>query len=235
MKASKMMWLLFQLALPLVGMGLPLAAWVGGCEIVFPYPWLTVCVLVLWATVPTAGVFYLDGKIGTACEVLAILSLFCSLAWLFCLLFGGGWLVLIGILCCICTAVTAWHVLETKWMRVLSAVLGGLSLLPIAFVGFWVFIFSMFSLSEQTVLQTAVSPDGTYLAQLIDDDQGAMGGATYVTVFSADKSLNFLVFALQGKPQVVYQGGWGEGFDKPFVWIDENTLRMGDKIIDVTE
>lgn len=68
---------------------------------------------------------------------------------------------------------------------------------------------SLGDLTENTVVQTLESPDGTYIAQVISSDQGAMGGNTLVEVYP------------KGKPrqkQRVYMGDWGEHTTMEIYW-----------------
>lgn len=74
---------------------------------------------------------------------------------------------------------------------------------------------SLGDLTENTVVQTLESPDGTYIAQVISSDQGAMGGNTLVEVYPT------------GKPrqrQRVYMGGWGEHTAMQIYWKTDTCL-----------
>lgn len=77
------------------------------------------------------------------------------------------------------------------------------------------FILSVGGLAENTVVQTLKSPDGTYIAQVISSDQGAMGGNTLVEVYP------------KGKPrqkQRVYMGQWGEHTTMEIYWETDTCL-----------
>lgn len=77
------------------------------------------------------------------------------------------------------------------------------------------FILSVGGLAENTVVQTLESPDGTYIAQVISSDQGAMGGNTLVEVYP------------KGKPrqkQRVHMGEWGEHSTMEICWKTDTCL-----------
>lgn len=78
-------------------------------------------------------------------------------------------------------------------------------------------------LSANTVVQTIPSPDGSYYAKIIDSDQGAMGGNTFVDVYS-EAEINVLLFRLEKKPQRVYTGYWGEYKNLCVTWKDNGCL-----------
>lgn len=77
------------------------------------------------------------------------------------------------------------------------------------------FSVSVGGLAENKVVQTLESPDGTYIAQVISSDQGAMGGNTLVEVYP------------KGKPrqkQRVYMGEWGEHAYMEIRWESDTCL-----------
>ncbi len=66
------------------------------------------------------------------------------------------------------------------------------------------------------------SPDGSRYAVVIESDQGALGGATWVDV--VEKPGKFLFFTIQGSSQRVYVGRWGEQYSIRVAWQDGDTL-----------
>ena len=71
------------------------------------------------------------------------------------------------------------------------------------------------NLSEETVVQTLVSPDGSYEARVIDIDSGALGGDTVVEV----QKIGVLT-----KAEQIYVGEWGEYQHMEIYWKDDNCL-----------
>ena len=66
-------------------------------------------------------------------------------------------------------------------LKVVALVLSALMILPIGFFSFIALIFG--NIGQNTVVQTVESPSGKYYAQVIDSDQGALGGDTLVDVY----------------------------------------------------
>ena len=110
---------------------------------------------------------------------------------------------------------------EPLALKVVVLVLSALMILPICFFSFIALIFGNFG--QNTVVQTVESPSGKYYAQVIDSDQGALGGDTHVDVYQ-DCGINALVFKIEKKPQRVYFGEWGEFNNMQIHWKDDNCL-----------
>ncbi len=96
-----------------------------------------------------------------------------------------------------------------------------LVILPTAFFSFLSLAFG--DIAQNTVVKTVKSPDGYYYAQVIDSDQGAMGGNTFVHVHKKEK-LDAIIFKIQTKPQRVYTGKWGEFENMEIYWEDDGCL-----------
>lgn len=106
-------------------------------------------------------------------------------------------------------------------LKVVSSVLSALMVLPI---GFFCFIAMTFGdIGQNTVVQTAESPNGKYYAQVIDSDQGALGGDTFVDVYKKS-GINVLLFRIEKKPQRVYFGDWGVFENMQIYWKDDRCL-----------
>ena len=87
-------------------------------------------------------------------------------------------------------------------------------------------------LSANTVVQTIPSPDGSHYAQIIDSDQGAMGGNTFVEV-CASEELDALLFKIKKKPWQVYSGDWGEAHSLQIRWKDNRTLDINSVLYEI--
>ena len=79
------------------------------------------------------------------------------------------------------------------------------------------------SIGQNTVVQIVESPSGKYYAQVIDSDQGALGGDTLVDV-DEKSGINVILFKIEKKPQRVYSGDWGECNDMQIDWKDDDCL-----------
>lgn len=89
---------------------------------------------------------------------------------------------------------------------------------------FLLFLLSLRGISENTVVMTQESPEGTYFVQVIDSDQGALGGATLVEVYENRK-----IFGRYKKVERVYMGEWGEWQTMNIYWKDEHCLVINDR------
>lgn len=83
-------------------------------------------------------------------------------------------------------------------------------------------VFGDFGLN--TVARELISPERTYIAYVIDSDQGALGGDTFVEVQDMKKRWNVLIGQFQESPRRIYSGEWKEYQTMEIEWKDENTL-----------
>ena len=125
--------------------------------------------------------------------------------------------ILVYIACCVHLSIKFGKPLVLKRI---SLILFILALLPICFFGFIAFIFRDFG--QNTVVQSIQSPDGVYYAQVIDNDQGGLGGGTFVDVYKKGTDLYF--FNIAKRPQRIYNGDWGEFMDMQIYWKDDSRL-----------
>ena len=86
------------------------------------------------------------------------------------------------------------------------------------------------SIGENTVLQSIPSPDGKQVAQVIDSDQGALGGGSIIEVIY--RSADLFLLRIEDTQQV-YFGKWGESFDMEVSWRDDDTLLINGRPYDV--
>ena len=106
-------------------------------------------------------------------------------------------------------------------LKIVALVLSALMILPICFFSFIALIFG--DIGQNTVVQTVESPNREYYAQVIDSDQGALGGDTLVDVYKKS-GVNLILFKIEKKPQRVYFGDWGEFNNMKIHWKDNNCL-----------
>lgn len=74
-----------------------------------------------------------------------------------------------------------------------------------------------------SVVQSLISPCGSYEAMLIDIDEGALGGSTVVDVKDVSRSFD-LGFARFDSVKRVYRTGWGAYETMTLSWQDDDTL-----------
>jgi hypothetical protein len=105
-------------------------------------------------------------------------------------------------------------------LQIIAVTVFCLILIP---VGLGTFFSLLFDWSSNTVVQTVPSPKKYHYAEVIDHDEGALGGATIVKVHEPPK-LDVIVFYISKKPQTVYYGDWGEFETMRIQWKTERCL-----------
>ena len=89
---------------------------------------------------------------------------------------------------------------------------------------FLVMLFLPFVLGYRTAVQTVTSVDRNYRADVVEVNEGALGGDTIVEVCDLRKQFDSMVFLFQKKPQIVYWGDWGEFQTMKLEWKSEQVL-----------
>ena len=97
-------------------------------------------------------------------------------------------------------------------LKTVSLILSVLLVKPVCFIC----LFS-FGFGDTNTVQTVESPSKKYYAQVIDDDQGALGGATLVNVCE-NSGINAILFKIKKKPKTVYRGNWSEYKNMQIYW-----------------
>ena len=120
--------------------------------------------------------------------------------------------------CCIYLVV---KYVKPRALKVSALILPGIMTLPLLWISFFGFFFG--NIGKNTVVQTIYSPNEAYYAQLIDSDQGALGGATIVDVHEKG-GINTFIFKTEKKAHRIYSGRWGEFEDMQIYWKDEECL-----------
>ena len=107
---------------------------------------------------------------------------------------------------------------------VIKTVFAILSILYICFLCVILFFRLLFgSFGENTVVMTVESPSKEYYAEVIDSDQGALGGNTFVDVY--EKSIiETSVLTVCKKPKRIYSGKWGEYKKMQIYWENDTCI-----------
>ena len=155
----------------------------------------------------------------------ALLSPLSLLNAVFCMIECSGisriWVAASASICIVCCLVLTVKHGKPLALKMIALVLSGLMILPVSFFGFMLLTFG--NIGQNTVVKSVESPNGVYYAQVIDSDQGALGGDTLVDVYE-NKQINALIFKLYKTPQRVYCGDWGEFENMQIHWKDDNCL-----------
>lgn len=130
-------------------------------------------------------------------------------------------LVLIsGWVCICCCGYLTIKYAKPKILKIVALILAGLLAMPI---GLFSLFAVFFPIGQNTVVKTVESPSGRYYAQVIDSDQGALGGDTIVNVH--EKSvINLLLLQIEKKPQQVYFGDWGAFKNMKIYWKNDHCI-----------
>ncbi len=134
-------------------------------------------------------------------------------------------IVCMGI-CFICSAVIAEKACCSSKTKILSVLISTALSVPVLVLSFAFSAFGNFGVN--TVVDTIYSPNKTYYAEIIDSDQGALGGDTVVYVHKTDK-LNLLIMTVSKTPQRVYLGEWKEYESMQIQWESEQCLVINSK------
>ena len=85
-------------------------------------------------------------------------------------------------------------------------------------------LFLPFAWGYRMAVRTITSPERNYRAEVIDVNEGALGGATIVEVYDLRKQFDGIIFLFQKEPQVVYHGDWGDFKTMTLQWESEQVL-----------
>lgn len=135
------------------------------------------------------------------------------------------WIVVIMLICVgCCVYLTLVHG-KPLILNIIALVLSALMVVPIAFFSFIALLFGDFGLN--TVVKSVESPNKVYYAEVIDSDQGALGGNTFVDVYE-NKGVNAFIFKVFKDSKRVYDGDWGEAARINIYWKDDDCLVIND-------
>ena len=112
---------------------------------------------------------------------------------------------------------------RSRALRSVSLSLAGVLSVPLVFLGALSLLFG--GIAVNTVVQRLPSPDGSCYAELIDNDQGGLGGSTFVEVCPRGLSGEYGLRI----SQQIYAGRWGEFYDMELSWKDETCLEINGK------
>ena len=104
-------------------------------------------------------------------------------------------------------------------------------LLPVLFI--MVLLPFVSSIGYRAVMRSVTSPDRNYRAEIIDVNEGALGGDTIVEVYDSRKQFDGILFLFQKEPQVVYHGDWGKFETMKLEWESEQVLKINGRPYEV--
>ena len=130
------------------------------------------------------------------------------------------WILASGVVCFVCCCILTVKHAKPMALKIVALILSAMMVIPI---GFFSLLVVFFPIGQNTVVQTVESPNGGYYAELIDSDQGALGGDTVVYVYERWE-INLLLFKIEKEPQQVYFGEWGEFKNMKIYWKNDHCI-----------
>ena len=173
-----------------------------------------------------------ERKAGHAAAVLLAVSMILSQIDFLCVLLNREdnslWDVLLHGIAVFCCLSAGFAFGKPKALKIIGVILA-VVLLILMFLAGWMFIL-MRDFGNVSSVQSLDSPSGAFYAELINDNQGALGGSTKVIVYQK-KVFNGGFFKLD-RHSAVYHGKWGEFETLQMRWKDDSTLIINGKPYD---
>ena len=133
----------------------------------------------------------------------------------------SAYVIVCMLICMGCSLYLTITFAKPSTLKAIALALSALMIFPACFLGFITLSFGSFG--KNTVVKTIESPSKAYYAEIIDSDQGALGGNTQVDVYE-NKRINAFIFQISKKPQRVYLGNSGEFQSMEIYWKDDGCL-----------
>lgn len=212
---------------------LVITGWVREFTVTVKYPLITFSVLTLLFS---SGSLHLllnkEKMVNMVTSILSALLVPASAAWLLaCVWENRSFLIF---LLALVWVTLSFALMFTHGNEVhLKGVVAGLSLLVLVLLVLFLGFLLVFTIGQNTVVQTLSSPQGNYYAVVIDSDQGALGGDTLVEVYDTRKMIDLFVLSVQKEPQLVYLGDWGEFKNMKLQWKSEQVLMINGRTYEV--
>lgn len=191
-------------------------------------------VLTAAAALTSGGAALIAAKSGENAEIPAFpaaLSLPLALIFAFCLLFTRSCQVWDLLLLTLAVAACLYLTFKSsgrKWWKTVCLIAASLLTALFLYIAPMALLFG--SIGKVTVVQSVESPSGSYYAELIDDDQGALGGSTLVYLYRG-RPFDGGFFSLYRREEV-YGGQWGEFNSLTLSWDGDARLMVGSRACD---
>jgi hypothetical protein len=135
----------------------------------------------------------------------------------------------------ICSMIMFYFYVNKRAVKIVLGIVYSILLVPIFFFLFIGVTFGVIfgDFVENTVIKSEISPSSIYLAEIVDNDQGALGGNTYVNVTRQPSEINLIFGKLKRKSKYIYKGRWGEFETMTLRWESDEVLYINDKRFDI--
>ncbi len=171
--------------------------------------------------------FFVKDAALTKTEALCILfmPLMPLINWI-CYIIPAGWkfTALCMPVCFICVLVYMLQSIKQVKRKVIVSLSCIIFFIPICFISLLDCLFSGFGIDR--VVQVEYSPDREYKAEVVDSDQGALGGAVFVNVCNTEPVIDLYFIKVSKKPHCVYSGEWCGYKGMELYWKDNHILSV---------
>lgn len=137
-------------------------------------------------------------------------------------------LVVISFSVFFCCFVSCIVILPRAKHRVIFVIASAVPVLIVAPVISLISFITLNSIGTDTVRGTYTSPEGTYRIEVIDSDQGALGGDTVVVVYYEKPIVHLGIVKIMKDPESLYIGDWKE--DIRISWVDDDTVVINGEV-----
>ncbi len=115
-----------------------------------------------------------------------------------------------------------------KYLKIIPLVIVSILFLPCSSIILITLTFGNFG--SNTVVDEINSPDGQHILQIVDSDQGALGGDTIVKVYkNKNCDINLFVIFLKKTPKIIYIGDWQEYKSMTVKWKNNHEVLINNK------
>ncbi|MBQ8228269.1 MAG: hypothetical protein IJZ88_04575 [Clostridia bacterium] len=132
-----------------------------------------------------------------------------------------GVAMLISLICVIVVVVT-----EVS-RKTIAGILLSIMCISLVVISELCLIFGSIGITEVT--DTCLSPTGKYRAEVVQVNQGALGGDTVVYAYDCEKELDLKFVKVFKKPELVYLGEYLDCEDMVLEWVSYDTLSINGK------
>lgn len=170
---------------------------------------------------------FVKDAVMTKAETLCILfmPMLPLINWL-CYIIYAGWKfsALCMSFCFTCTFVYMLKYIKQIKRKIIVSAVCLIFFIPVCFISLINCLFGDFG--TDTVVQVEYSPDRKYKAEVVDSDQGALGGAVFVNICNTEPVIDLYFIKVSNKPHCVYSGRWGGYEGMELYWKDNHILSV---------
>ena len=137
----------------------------------------------------------------------------------------------------ICSLVIFFSYRQRKGVKIGLGITYSVLLIPVSIIFFSIMFFSIIfaDFSKDETVKSEMSPNSIYLAEIINNDQGALGGNSYVTVTRQNRNFNLLIGKIKKKPKIICSGRIWEFDEMALKWDTDEIIYIGEIKYEITK